>query len=176
MAVGIRQEAGGLLTGDERQGPAHIDRHEGGIPGGMRNQLEEAMFFLTATAAEADQLEGVGADALRDGIESEVVGGLAVVIAPGGGAGLVESEPVLRLFQAVVVELVVDAAGAERGVQFCPHAFGQLRGMDADLDDRGGHLTWYDEADEIGGQVANWREELRRVRDCGITTYHCGLV
>jgi hypothetical protein len=118
MAAGIRQEAGRLLTGDECQWPAHIDSQKGGILGGIRNQFEEAMFLLASAATEADQLERTGADAMRDGIEGEVVCGLAAGITAGGRAGLVESEPGLGLFAAFVVKYVVDAAGLEGGVQF----------------------------------------------------------
>jgi hypothetical protein len=51
------------------------------------------------------------------------------------------------------VELVVDAACAERGMQFRPHPFGQLSAMDADWDEGRDGGNGSDGSDGIPWQV-----------------------
>ena len=68
--------------------------------------------------------------------EAAIVRGGAVRIRARGRIGLVQRQPLLRLLDAVVVELVVHPAGAQRFEQIAPHVLGKLAGVDGHLDKR----------------------------------------
>jgi len=121
-------EGGG--AGREDHGGADIGRGVGDLAAGLAQQLEETGVLLTATAAEADEVDGGRGDVFGGGGEAEVIGRRAIGIGARGGEGLVEGEPFLGLFDAVVVEFVIDLARAEGVEQIAPDILRELAGMD----------------------------------------------
>ena len=77
-----------------------------------------------------------GVNARRDRGEAAVVSGGAVRIRARGGEGLVQRQPLLGLLDAVVVELVVHPARAQRLQQIAPHILRELAGVNGHLDKR----------------------------------------
>ena len=68
--------------------------------------------------------------------EAAIIGGGAVRIRARRGEGLVQRQPLLGLLDAVVVELVVHPARAQRLEQIAPHVLRKLAGVDGHLDKR----------------------------------------
>ena len=76
------------------------------------------------------------ADARRHRREAPIVRGGAVGIRARGGKGLVQRQPLLGLLDAVVMELVVHLARAQRLQQIAPHILRELAGVNRHLDKR----------------------------------------
>jgi hypothetical protein len=80
-----------------------------------------------------------GADPLRDRRdrrEAPIISGRAVRIRARWGKGLVQRQPLLRLLDAIVMELVVHPARAQRLEQIAPHILRKLAGVNGHLDRR----------------------------------------
>lgn len=156
MSVGVLIEDGGeiissgeianqrmaILIGNSRQRRRARDEYHGraDIRGSVSNmlsslpqQVEKARVFLAAATTKADQMDRIRSEAWRGGGEAGVVNRGAIGIGARGGIGLVEGKPFLGLFDAVVMELVVDLARAEGLKQIVADGFGKLAGMDGHM-------------------------------------------
>lgn len=120
---------------DEHHGHADIRRGVGHALSGLAQQVEEARVFLAATATETDQMDGGRSETWRGSGETGVVNRGAISIGAGGRIGLVEGEPFPGLFDAVVMELVVDLTGAEGLKQIVADSFRELAGMNGHMGD-----------------------------------------
>ena len=115
---------------DHRYGDVH--RYVGdGFAGGVE-EFDEAGVFLSAATAEANQLHFPALDPFRRPGEGFIVDSEAVGIGAGRGLSFVQGEPFLGLFDAVVVELMIDAAVADGIDKVLSNAVRKLAGMDID--------------------------------------------
>jgi hypothetical protein len=133
MTFIVRQGSKNCLARDENHGDADIGEGAGGLFVVLAEQLQQAQVFLAAAAAEGNQMNAGRADLIGGGGEGSVIGRGAIGIGARRGKGIVESEPLLGLFDGVVVELVVDLPRAEGLEQIATHLAGELARMDGDL-------------------------------------------
>ena len=112
----------------------HVDRGVIHSSSGADEFLQELDVFLPAAAAEAYHVDLIlPIKPTGDAVETFGIDGLAFGIGARGTVGFVEREPALDLPVAVVVELVIDRASAERIDQVRLDPIGELTGMDFDV-------------------------------------------
>jgi hypothetical protein len=97
------------------------DESQADIRGGIKNlysaipkQLKQPHVLLTAAAPQTDDMDPSISDSRRDGFETFSVAGGAVGFSARRRVSLVESQPSLGLFDAVIVKFVVDLSEAQR--------------------------------------------------------------
>jgi hypothetical protein len=95
--------------------------------------VQQPGVLLTAATAQTNDPDvrrpGLGGH----GRKTLFIGVLAGGVRAGGGISLMEGQPLLRLFDAVVVEFVMDPAGVKRGQQIAPDLFRELAGVNRDM-------------------------------------------
>src|SRR5262249_25607080 len=102
-------------------------------------QPHQARILLSPAATEPDQMHRKVAPARFGpyGLKAGIVNALAIGIVPGRREGLVQSEPFLRLFDAVVMEFMIDLSGTKRFKQLAPDLLRKLALMNCEVSERG---------------------------------------
>src|SRR5207248_10771985 len=98
--------------------------------------LEQTSFFLSATAAKANQVYSF-AGALRSSrAKSLVIDAGAIRIGARGRKSIVKREPFLRLFIIVIMKFMIDGARAQRAEEFVLNRARELRRMNDQFNER----------------------------------------
>ena len=112
---------------------ADITRRVKDFPSARFQQLQQTSVLLSATAAEADDVNRPGLNP-GDGFgERPVISCRAVHAVAGWRIDLVQREPFLRLLDTVIMKLVVHLPRAQGREQVVPDVFRKLAGMNRDV-------------------------------------------
>ena len=132
----------GPAAGCQRHGQADINGRIGQIFFRISQQPEQTALLLSSTASKPDQMHALLFDASCGCLKAVVVRRGAIRIRSRRRIGLVQREPLLRLFETFVKELMVQTPGAQRFTQIALNVRRKLAFMDTDMGNRWHDILW----------------------------------